>query len=92
MNMNGTIEIMIGTTGEIQIDAVGFKGPDCEKAIEEPLGRGIIAGAVCIAGHDAKGHGGASRFPSGNSIVNDLPVVFSLLRLGIGPVETDVRD
>ena len=30
--MNRTIEIIIGTTGEIQIDAVGFKGPDCEQA------------------------------------------------------------
>jgi hypothetical protein len=30
--MNRTIEIIIGSTGEIQIDAVGFKGPDCEKA------------------------------------------------------------
>jgi hypothetical protein len=38
---NRTIEIMIGTTGEIQIDAVGFKGPDCEKAtafLEPALG------------------------------------------------------
>jgi hypothetical protein len=36
-----TIEIIIGITGEIQIDAVGFKGPDCEKAtkfLEEALG------------------------------------------------------
>ena len=30
--MNRTIEIIIGTTGEIQIDAMGFKGPDCDKA------------------------------------------------------------
>jgi hypothetical protein len=39
--MNRTIEVIIGTTGEIQIDAVGFKGPDCEKAtafLEEALG------------------------------------------------------
>jgi hypothetical protein len=39
--MNRTIEIIIGTTGEIQIDAVGLKGPDCEKAtqfLEEALG------------------------------------------------------
>ena len=39
--MNRTIEIIIGTTGEIKIDAVGFKGPDCEKAtkfLEEALG------------------------------------------------------
>jgi len=37
---NRTIEIIIGTTGEIQIGAVGFKGPDCEKAtafLEEAL-------------------------------------------------------
>jgi hypothetical protein len=39
--MNKTIEIIIGTTGEIQIDGLGFKGPDCEKAtrfLEEALG------------------------------------------------------
>ena len=39
--MNKTIEIIIGTAGEIQIDAVGFKGPDCEEAtqfLEEALG------------------------------------------------------
>ncbi len=39
--MNKTIEIIIGTTGEIQMDAVGFKGPDCEQAsrfLEEVLG------------------------------------------------------
>ncbi len=39
--MNKTIEIIVGTTGEIQIDAVGFRGPDCEKAtkfLEEALG------------------------------------------------------
>ena len=39
--MSRTIEIIIGTMGEIQIDAVGFKGPDCEKAtkfLEEALG------------------------------------------------------
>ena len=39
--MNRAIEIIIGTAGEIQIDAVGFKGPDCEKAtkfLEEALG------------------------------------------------------
>ena len=41
MKMSRTIEIIIGTTGEIQIDAVGFKGPDCEQAtkfLEEALG------------------------------------------------------
>jgi hypothetical protein len=39
--MNRTIEIIIGPAGEIQIDAVGFKGPDCEQAtkfLEEALG------------------------------------------------------
>jgi hypothetical protein len=39
--MNRTIEIIIGSTGEIQIDAVGFKGPDCEMAtafLEQALG------------------------------------------------------
>jgi hypothetical protein len=39
--MNRTIEIIIGTSGEIQIDAVGFQGADCEKAtrfLEEALG------------------------------------------------------
>jgi len=30
--MKQTIEIIIASTGQIQIDAVGFKGPDCEKA------------------------------------------------------------
>ncbi len=41
---NKTIEIIIMPTGEIQIDAVGFKGPDCEQAtkfLEQALG------AVC---------------------------------------------
>ena len=36
-----TIEIVVGVGGEIQIDAVGFKGPDCEQAtrfLEEALG------------------------------------------------------
>jgi hypothetical protein len=39
--MNRTIEIMIDPSGEIQINAVGFKGPDREKAtkfLEEALG------------------------------------------------------
>ena len=39
--MKKTIEIVISPAGEIQIDAVGFKGPDCEKAtqfLEEALG------------------------------------------------------
>ena len=39
--MNRSIEITIGAKGEILIEAVNFKGPDCEKAtkyIEEALG------------------------------------------------------
>jgi hypothetical protein len=39
--MTPTIEIIVSPTGEIQIAAVGFKGPDCEKAtrfLEEALG------------------------------------------------------
>jgi hypothetical protein len=39
--MNRTIEIIIQPNGELQIDAVGFKGPDCEKAtqfLEQALG------------------------------------------------------
>jgi hypothetical protein len=39
--MKRTLEILISPTGEIQIDALGFKGPDCEQAtrfLEEVLG------------------------------------------------------
>jgi hypothetical protein len=39
--MKPTIEIIIGVSGEIKIDAIGFKGLDCEKAtrfLEEALG------------------------------------------------------
>jgi hypothetical protein len=39
--MNRTIEVIVGPGGELQIDAVGFKGPDCEKAtlfLEKALG------------------------------------------------------
>ena len=35
------MEVIIAPTGEIQIDAVGFKRPDCERAtrfLEEALG------------------------------------------------------
>ncbi len=32
MKNNRSIEITITPSGEIQIDAVGFKGADCEKA------------------------------------------------------------
>jgi len=39
--MNRTIEIIVSPTGDISINAVGFKGADCEKAtraMEEALG------------------------------------------------------
>ena len=39
--MKPTIEIVIAQTGEIKIDAIGFKGADCEKAtryLENALG------------------------------------------------------
>ena len=39
--MKRTIEIIVSPIGEISIDAVGFKGPDCERAtafLEEALG------------------------------------------------------
>ncbi len=39
--MKRTLEILISPTGGIQIDAIGFKGPDCEQAtrfLEEALG------------------------------------------------------
>ena len=39
--MKRTLEILISPAGEIQIDAIGFKGPDCEQAtrfLEEALG------------------------------------------------------
>ena len=39
--MKPIIEIIVGSSGEIKIDAIGFKGADCEKAtryLEEALG------------------------------------------------------
>jgi len=39
--MKPTIEIIVSPDGDISIDAIGFKGPDCEKAtraMEEALG------------------------------------------------------
>ena len=39
--MKTTIEVIVSPSGEIQIDAVGFKGADCEHAtrfLEEALG------------------------------------------------------
>lgn len=37
-----TIEVIVKTDGSLKIDAVGFTGPDCEKAtkfLEEALGK-----------------------------------------------------
>lgn len=39
--MQKSIEIIVSPAGEVQIDAVGFKGADCEKAtayLEQALG------------------------------------------------------
>jgi len=39
--MTKTIEIIVSPSGDVAIDAVGFKGSDCEKAtafLEEALG------------------------------------------------------
>jgi hypothetical protein len=39
--MKKTIEVIVSPNGQIQIDAVGFKGADCERAtqfLEEALG------------------------------------------------------
>lgn len=39
--MKKTIEVIISPNGQIQIDALGFKGADCERAtryLEEALG------------------------------------------------------
>ena len=39
--MKRTIEVIVASSGEIKIDAIGFKGLDCEKAtrfLEEALG------------------------------------------------------
>ena len=39
--MTKTIEVLVSATGEIKIDAVGFKGADCDHAtryLEDALG------------------------------------------------------
>jgi len=39
-----SIEVLVHSNGELQIDAVGFSGPDCEKAtafLEAALGEGF---------------------------------------------------
>ena len=40
--MAKTIEVIVNPTGEVKIDAIGFKGADCEKAtafLERALGQ-----------------------------------------------------
>ncbi len=40
--MKRTIELVISPTGDLKLDAIGFKGPDCEKAtafLEKALGQ-----------------------------------------------------
>jgi hypothetical protein len=45
--MKRTIEITVSSTGEIQIDAVGFKGPDCEQATKFlELALGVVGKTV----------------------------------------------
>ncbi|MFT5471041.1 MAG: hypothetical protein ACI8UO_006174 [Verrucomicrobiales bacterium] len=42
MNRNESIEVVIGPAGEIEIDAHGFSGSDCEQAtafLEQALGQ-----------------------------------------------------
>ena len=42
MNLNESIEVVISPEGEIQIDARGFSGSDCEQAtafLEQALGQ-----------------------------------------------------
>ena len=37
-----SIEVIVNADGSLAVDAIGFKGPDCEKAtrfLEEALGR-----------------------------------------------------
>ena len=44
--MNGrSIEVIVNVDGSLVVDAIGFKGPDCEKAtrfLEEALGRIVV--------------------------------------------------
>ena len=45
--MKPKIEVIVSPTGDISIDAVGFKGADCEKAtryLEDALG--VVGGRV----------------------------------------------
>lgn len=47
------IEVIVSTDGTLKINAVGFSGPDCEKAtrfLEEALGRPSRASDVANTG------------------------------------------
>ena len=40
-----SIEVIVNADGSLVVDAIGFKGPDCEKAtrfLEEALGRIVV--------------------------------------------------
>ncbi len=55
-----SIEILVSPAGDISIDAVGFKGADCEKAtrfLEQALGliKGRVKKPEYHAQHTAKG-------------------------------------
>jgi hypothetical protein len=46
--MPKTIEIIVSPSGEVSIDAVGFKGADCEKATA------YLERALGVVGHKSK--------------------------------------
>ena len=46
--MPRTIEIIVSPNGEVSIDAVGFKGADCERATA------YLEAALGVVGHKAK--------------------------------------
>ena len=60
--------------------------------VEQPLRRGVVAAAVRAARHHAQRHRRAARLPRGNGIIYELPIVYTLLRLGIHPREADINN
>jgi hypothetical protein len=46
--MNRTIDIIVSPTGDISINAIGFKGADCEKATR------AMEEALCAVTHRVK--------------------------------------
>jgi hypothetical protein len=55
--MKPTIEVIVSPTGEIKIDALGFKGADCERAtryLEEALG--VVNNRVKKPEYHARNH------------------------------------